>query len=295
MNQQMKSTIRRFLLLEGAGFVLAALVHSGVLVRGYEDAGAATAEGVIGAVLLAGLALSWALPARTRTIGIATQGFALMGTFIGAFVAVIGVGPSTPPDVAFHVGMLLALFWGLVVAARADRPDDPVRLTVISLVQWITRGTGLLQLALGLAFWTGNLLVALPFHLFTGVLFVLLLEVQAGLAASAGAAWRLVALGVAWGLLVPVLGITQAELLPGDWHWLVRVAHLAVGLVAMGLAERLAMAACARLRAGTSEADGITPELAQVRRRDADHRRGERPDRRDDRGMDGRDAAGRLA
>jgi hypothetical protein len=33
------------------------------------------------------------------------------------------------------------------------------------------------------------------------------------------------------------------SILPGDWHWVVRVAHLAVGLVAIGLAERLAGAA----------------------------------------------------
>ena len=263
-SRTMSSTIRRFLLLEGAAFVLAALVHGGVLVpEATRTPAPTTAESVIGAVLLAGFALTWALPGWTRTIGIATQGFALMGTFVGAFVAVIGVGPSTPPDVVFHVGMLLALFWGLVVAARADRPGEPVRLTVISLVQWLTRGTGLLQLALGLAFWTGNMLVALPFHMFTGVLFALLLEVQGGLAASAGASSRLVALGVAWGLVVPVLGMTQAEILPGDWHWLVRVAHLAVGLVAMGLAERLAMAASARLRAGMGEPDGTTPELAR--------------------------------
>jgi two-component system response regulator DesR len=44
----MSNTIRRFVLVEGAGFVLAALVHAGVVARGYEDAGAATAEGVIG-------------------------------------------------------------------------------------------------------------------------------------------------------------------------------------------------------------------------------------------------------
>ncbi len=41
--------------------------------------------------------------------------------------------------------------------------------------------------------------------------------------------------------------MTQAELLPGDLQWLVQVAHLLVGLVAMGLAERLARGAQARL------------------------------------------------
>src|SRR5262245_32273873 len=110
----MNGTIRRFLLLEGAAFLLAVGVHSGLLVDGYQDPGAATAEGVIGAVLLAGFALTWPLPARTRTIGVAAQSFALLGTLIGVFVAVVGVGPSTLPDIVFHVGVLLALFAGLV-------------------------------------------------------------------------------------------------------------------------------------------------------------------------------------
>ena len=114
-------------------------------------------------------------------------------------------------------------------------------------LQWVIRLSGLAQLALGLAFWTGNLLALVPAHMLNGLLFSLLLEVQAGLAASAGVSWRLVLLSVAWGLLVPALGVTQAELLPGDLHWLVQVAHLLVGLVAMGLAERLARGAQARL------------------------------------------------
>ncbi|MGH2351969.1 MAG: hypothetical protein ACRDI2_02720 [Chloroflexota bacterium] len=263
----MKGTIRRFLLLEGASFILAGLAHFGVLVEGYQDPGAATAESVIGIVLLAGFALTWVLPARTGAIGVATQGFALIGTLIGVYVGVIGVGPSTVPDVVFHVAILLALLWGLVVAVRADRPDEAVRLTLLTVAHTLIRGTGLLQLALGLAFWTGTLLVALPFHIFNGLLFVLLLEIQAALAAFAGAAWRLVALVVAWGFFVPVLGMTQSQILPGDWHWLVQVAHLAVGVVAMGLAEQVARAGKARLLDRTLLAEGRAEQVPGPARR----------------------------
>ena len=135
----MTHQIRLFLLAEAAAFLAAALTHLGVLVRGYEHREAATAESVIGAVLLAGFALTWVLPARTRAIGTATQGFALMGTYIGAFVAVIGVGPSTPPDIAFHVGMLLALFW---VYDSSPGRERTLRL--------LDRGLKLLALALPL-------------------------------------------------------------------------------------------------------------------------------------------------
>src|SRR5919109_963107 len=109
----MRQTIRLFLLLQGASFVLAALVHSGVLFRGYEHGSAAIAETVIGVVLLVALALTWGLPQRTRAIGIAAQAFALLGTLVGVFTIAIGVGPRTLPDIAYHVAILVALVWGL--------------------------------------------------------------------------------------------------------------------------------------------------------------------------------------
>jgi hypothetical protein len=43
-----------------------------------------------------------------------------------------------------------------------------------------------------------------------------------------------VAPAVAWGFFVPVFGMTQAAILPGDRHWIVQVAHLPVGLIATG-------------------------------------------------------------
>ncbi|HEV8638697.1 MAG TPA: hypothetical protein VG370_31175 [Chloroflexota bacterium] len=115
----MTRTVRVFLLLEGVGFLLAALVHAGVLVGGYEDAGARTAESVIGGVLLVGLALTRLAPARTRMIGVAAQGFALAGTIVGTYLSLAGIGASTVPDRVYHVAILLALVWGLTVAARS--------------------------------------------------------------------------------------------------------------------------------------------------------------------------------
>jgi hypothetical protein len=80
----------------------------------------------------------------------------------------------------------------------------------------------------------------IPVHVLNGLLFVALLEAQAALAARAGVSWRVAAPAAAWGLLVPVSGMTQTQILPGDFHWMVQVAHLVVGLVAMALADRLA-------------------------------------------------------
>ena len=121
----MRQTIRRFLLFEGASFALAGLVHRGVLVGGYQHREAAIAESVIAVVLLVGLGLTWVWPALTRPSGIVAQAFGLLGTLVGVFTIAVGVGPRTVPDIVYHVAIVAALVWGLVVAARA--PADATR------------------------------------------------------------------------------------------------------------------------------------------------------------------------
>jgi hypothetical protein len=49
-----------------------------------------------------------------------------------------------------------------------------------------------------------------------------------------------VVLVIVWGVIVLVLGLTQTQLLPGDFHWVIQVLHLLVGLGAIGQAEGLA-------------------------------------------------------
>lgn len=110
--------------------------------------------------------------------------------------------------------------------------------TMISLM--LLRLTGLVQVVLGLLFWTGNNLSMIPVHMLVGFVLVLALWALAGLAARAGVTPGLVAFALLWGAVVPVLGLTQQRLLPGDSHWLIQVAHLLVGLFAIGLGETLA-------------------------------------------------------
>ena len=116
----MAQRIGLLMLLEGATFVVAALIHGGVLLAGYEHQQASIAESVIGSVLLVGAALAWARPTWTREVGLAAQGFALLGTLVGVFTIIIGVGPRTTPDIAYHLGIVVVLAWGLVMAARAQ-------------------------------------------------------------------------------------------------------------------------------------------------------------------------------
>jgi hypothetical protein len=115
----MVQTIRLFLLFEAATFVLASLIHAGVFISGYEHPQARIAEGVIAAVLLAGLILSFVRQEWTRSIGLVAQGFAFLGTLVGVFTIAVGVGPRTVPDITYHILILAVLGWGLVIAARA--------------------------------------------------------------------------------------------------------------------------------------------------------------------------------
>lgn len=113
-----------------------------------------------------------------------------------------------------------------------------MRLTNIAL--WAVRLTGPVQVILGLLFWTGRALTLLPLHMLTGMVFVLALLVLGGVAAWSGLRRTLVLLTIALGLVIPLFGVTQARLLPGPAHWIVRLAHLLIGIVAMFVADRLA-------------------------------------------------------
>jgi hypothetical protein len=114
----MTGTIRILLLVEAATFVVASLIHSGWLVAGYQHHQARIAEGVIAVVLLAAVVVSWIHPAWTRRSGLAGQAFALLGTLVGVFTIVVGVGPRTMPDVVYHVGIIVLLALGLRATAR---------------------------------------------------------------------------------------------------------------------------------------------------------------------------------
>jgi hypothetical protein len=112
--------------------------------------------------------------------------------------------------------------------------------TATTVIRMLVRLLGLIMIVLGLLFWTGNALNLIGMHMLLGIMLVLLLWAQAILAARSGGRLGLVALAIAWGLIVVALGMTQNQLLPGDAHWVIKVLHLLVGMAAIGIAERLA-------------------------------------------------------
>jgi hypothetical protein len=112
--------------------------------------------------------------------------------------------------------------------------------TATMVIGMLIRLLGLVMIVLGLLFWSGNALNFIGLHMLLGMVLVLLLWVQAILAARSGVSLGLVALGIVWGIIVVALGMTQSRLLPGDAHWVIKLLHLLVGIGAIGIAERLA-------------------------------------------------------
>ena len=119
--------------------------------------------------------------------------------------------------------------------------------STITAIQMGIRALGVVQLVLGIIFWTGNALGLVDLHQLIGILLVLGLWTQAAMAHRAGVPGGLVAGAAVYGLLVPIVGLTQRDLFPGSAHGVIQVVHLLLGLGLLALAENLAQRAKARL------------------------------------------------
>ena len=111
-------TIPRLMFVEAIAFFIASAIHSGALIDVSVDPAANIAEGIIGAVLLVGAIVTTVRPLWTRVVGVLAQGFGLLGSLIGLYLAIRGVGPNTVPDVIFHVAIVAMLAIGVVAALR---------------------------------------------------------------------------------------------------------------------------------------------------------------------------------
>jgi hypothetical protein len=114
----MMHAIRLLLLFEAATFIVAALIHRGHIVEGYGHQRAHIAESVIAAVLFGGFLLSLFMKVWTRNVAIVVQAFAIVGTLIGIFTIIVGVGPRTVPDIVYHIAIICVLVAGFIVARR---------------------------------------------------------------------------------------------------------------------------------------------------------------------------------
>jgi uncharacterized protein YqgC (DUF456 family) len=115
----MRGIIRWIMIVESTAFIVAALTHFGFLFRGYAHQKAAIAETVIAAVLVFGVVASGSRPARTYGVELLTQSFALVGTLVGIFTIIVGVGPRTVPDIIYHAAIVIVLATGIGLTMRA--------------------------------------------------------------------------------------------------------------------------------------------------------------------------------
>ena len=128
--------------------------------------------------------------------------------------------------------------------------------TATTVIQVLVRLSGLVMIVLGLLFWTRNAMSLLPVHMLLGLALVLMLWALAAMAARVRVHPGLIALAVVWGLVLPVFGMTQSQILPGSAHWVIQLLHLVVGIAALGIAENLAVRIKRALAGDPRQSDG---------------------------------------
>ena len=113
-------------------------------------------------------------------------------------------------------------------------------MKITSILPMVIRIIGVIQLILGIVFWTGNADSLVIVHIVLGSILVIALWLLAYQASRAGVSRRLVILAVVWGLILPIWGLSQDKILPGFYNWITQVLHLLCGFGAVGMAEMLA-------------------------------------------------------
>ncbi|HTK07534.1 MAG TPA: hypothetical protein VL485_10215 [Ktedonobacteraceae bacterium] len=99
---------------------------------------------------------------------------------------------------------------------------------------------GLGALLLGLLFWIANINL-ISIHMLFGLIVAITLLIMSIIATSTRGMriWGIV--GIVYAVILPIFGVTQANLLPGDLHWLIQSAHLLLGIGALALAGMMSV------------------------------------------------------
>jgi len=108
----------------------------------------------------------------------------------------------------------------------------------IRILMWTGPLAGIGAITLGLLHWFFRISF-LQIHMLFGLLVTLTLLIAGIVAVFTKRLRVLGAIAIVVALIVPVFGVTQMQILVGDFHWLIRVAHLLVGAAAVSLTERI--------------------------------------------------------
>src|SRR3989442_6675754 len=108
--------VRSFLFLQIAIVLSMVSIHFGLLIGGYRQRSAGTAELVIAAVLVAGLLLTWTPRPWSRRSAIAVQSFGILGVLLALSTIAIRIRPPTTLHLTLHSALLLSLTAGLAIS-----------------------------------------------------------------------------------------------------------------------------------------------------------------------------------
>ena len=120
--------------------------------------------------------------------------------------------------------------------------------TALMVARLVLIGCGAVMLVLGLIVWTGSGDALIPVHTAVGILLVVSLWAIAYIAFRSGLPARIPLAVGAWSIAVVAFGMTQDQILEGDWHWTVQVLHLVVSMSLVAIGQGLAMAMQRRAR-----------------------------------------------
>ena len=121
-------TVRGFLFVQIAMFLVLATIHFGLLIGGYRHPAAGTTESVIVVVLVFGFLLTWTPTPWSQRAATAAQSFGTLGVLVGLFTIALGIGPRTILDLSLNVVLLLTLIAGLASTNRGARHVQAARL-----------------------------------------------------------------------------------------------------------------------------------------------------------------------
>jgi hypothetical protein len=141
--------------------------------------------------------------------------------------------------------MRLARFSRLYLSAlrlcESGRPLGYSYAMVIRIASMVLSLAGLLALILGLLFWTGSALNLVSLHMLLGLVAVGALWIIAvAQALGHSGRWIVAAVAITVGALMVVLGLTQSSLMLGEFHWVIRIIHLLLGLLTIGIGHMAA-------------------------------------------------------
>jgi hypothetical protein len=111
----------------------------------------------------------------------------------------------------------------------------------IRIASMVLSLAGLLALMLGLLFWTGSALNLISLHMLLGFLAVgALWIVGVAQALTRSGSWIIAIVAIVVGALMVVLGLIQSSLMVGEFHWVIRIVHLLLGLLTIGMGHMAA-------------------------------------------------------